>query len=122
MPVAQADQDSTVHIELKSAPPDGFVDLKRMSYGKWLERRAMTKLTVNSQRGSKDFKGELALMDKRVTVLEFAECIVNHNLTMLDGTPFNFKDAKSLELLDPKIGDEIGAAINELHEFDTVGN
>lgn len=122
MPNAQASSDSTERFDLKSAPPDGFVVLKRMPYGKWLERRAMTKLTVNSTRGSKDFKGELALMDKRVTELEFKECIIDHNLTMVDGSLFDFTRVGVLDLLDPRVGEEIGTLINGLHDFESEGN
>jgi hypothetical protein len=82
----------------------------------------MTKMTVNAKRGSKDLQGELALMDKRVTQLEFKECIVEHNLTHADGTPFDFTKAEELEKLDSKVGEEIGTYINELHEFETEGN
>jgi hypothetical protein len=121
MPVASARQEVTVRKELKSLP-QGYVVLRRMPYGKWLERRALTKLTINSQKGSKDFKGELALLDKRVTEMEFSQCIVEHNLEISDGVPFDFKVPGSLENLDTRVGEEIGTYINEMHDFESEGN
>jgi hypothetical protein len=121
MPVASARQEITVRKELKSLP-GGYVVLRRMPYGKWLERRALTKLTINSSKGSKSFQGELAMMDKRVTEMEFQQCIVEHNLEITDGVPFDFALPGSIDQLDTRIGEEIGTYINEMHDFESEGN
>lgn len=110
--------------DLKSAPPDGFVVLRRMSYGKYLMRQEMAlKLKVAAGKNQKkDFEGELGMANKAVTVFEFKECVVDHNLTNADGSKLDFAQEYTLEMLDPRIGDEIGTYINELHMFDPQGN
>lgn len=117
MPKAYA-QKSTERIELKSVP-DGFVVLKRMTYGDKLERQSMVKMAIELTSG-KDAKGELALANKKATYLEFANCIVEHNLEKDDeGTLFNFKNAADVDALDPKIGEEIDSLISEMNNFES---
>jgi len=108
------------HFELKTVP-GGFVELRRMPYGKYLTRQEMAlKLQV---RGSsrQNVEGEMAMANKVVSVFEFKECIVNHNLTDDNDNPLDFRSPVTLEMLDPRVGDEIGQHINEMHQFD-LGN
>jgi hypothetical protein len=109
--------------DLKSCP-GGFVVLRRMPYGKYLARQEMAlKLKVQAQQqkggGRSNFEGEMAMANKMVTVFEFKECIVDHNLTDASDAPLNFSSEHTLEILDPRIGNEIGALINEMHDFDS---
>ncbi|SRR6266496_1171359 len=106
------------HKELKSAPPDGFVDLKRMSYGQSVERRSMLTLGFESDGKSKDFKGEMAMGNKRITAMEFGICVVDHNLEGEDGQKLDLKNIGTLDILDPKIGQEIEKYIAEMNNFD----
>lgn len=107
-----------LHYELESCP-GGFVDIRRMSYGKYLVRQEMAlRLKVQSQQTTNQFEGEMAMANKAVTVFEFKECVVDHNLTDLQDQPLNFASPVTIEILDPRIGDEIGSLINKLHQFD----
>jgi hypothetical protein len=112
--------------ELKSLP-GGFVELKRMPFGQWLHRQELAlQLKIGSTgKGRDSMSGELAMANKAVTVFEFQQCIVNHNLTMDDEgeQPLDFRNAMALDLLDAKVGEEIGNYINELHAFEQdLGN
>jgi hypothetical protein len=78
-------------------------------------------MKIETQGKGKDFGGELVMANKAVTVFEFSECIVDHNLTNHADEPIDFRSALALETLDPRVGDEIGQLINGLHEMD-LGN
>lgn len=102
----------------------GFVELRRMSYGQWLHRQELSlRLKIESERG-KGTAGEMAMANKSVTLYEFQQCLVDHNLEDENGTPLDFRNATTLERLDPRIGNEIGQYISELHEFneEDLGN
>jgi hypothetical protein len=91
-----------------------------MSYGKYLVRQEMAlKLKVQAQQGSRNLDAEMGMANKAVTVFEFKECVVGHNLTDDGDQPLNFAMPHTVELLDPKIGDEIGTYINDMHRFDS---
>jgi hypothetical protein len=121
MPQATVSVEPERH-DLKSCP-GGFVVLRRMSYGKYLARQEMAlklKVQAQQQKGSKgNFEGEMAMANKIVTVFEFKECVVDHNLTDAGDQPLNFALESTLEILDPRIGNEIGSLINEMHDFDS---
>jgi hypothetical protein len=121
MPRATISTES-VHKDLETLE-GGFVDLRRMPYGKWLHRQELAmRMTIEAQsKGGRnsDVKGEMVMANKKVTVFEFSECIVDHNLEDDNGDPLDFKTLRALEVLDPKIGNEIGGYIMELHEFDS---
>ena len=102
--------------DLKSAPPDGFVVLRRMPYGKWLHRQELAlRLKFEGKQG-KEMAGEMAMANKSVTVFEFAECVVDHNLTDEADQPLDLTKSSTLDRLDPQIGNEIGDLIGKLHE------
>lgn len=115
MPRATVNVTETEMVYLKTCP-DGFVKLRRMSYGEKLQRRAMTKLTVHGSQRTKDFQGELALMDRKVTELEFQFCIVEHNLEDEVGNTLVFP--RDLDKLDPRIGEEIDQNISRMNNFE----
>lgn len=137
MPRAVVDTTAVRH-ELKSAPPDGFVELKRMPYGDWLHRTDISLAMQiemaerNQKRGNKRTTApkqsnrtmDMQLQNKMVTTYEFSKCIVSHNLMDENDNILDFKNPASLDKLDPKIGTEIGELINELHELseDEEGN
>ena len=117
MPKAYSVSD-TVREELKSCD-GGFVVLKRMTYGDKLERQEIVKMSIQINSG-KDAVGEMAMASKKATYLEFANCIVEHNLEKDDnGTLFNFKNAADVDALDPKVGEEIDSLITEMNNFDS---
>lgn len=117
MPVATVDPEETHRFELKSLP-EGFVVLRRMSYGEWLQRQEMLlKMKIESQ-GKSNTSGEMSMANKEVTALEFRNCIVDHNLTDSQGNNLDFRSPIAIATLNPKVGSEIGEYINGLHEFE----
>ena len=122
MPRATVSTD-TQRYDLKTLP-EGFVELKRMSYGAWLHRQEMSmRLKIEAER-NKAVAGEMAMANKAVTQYEFQQCIVNHNLEDENGQELDFRSIQTLEKLDPRVGNEIGQLINDMHEFneEELGN
>jgi hypothetical protein len=121
MPRGTADLEGTQRYDLKTAPPDGYVVLRRMSYGQILQRRALvSNMKVTSSRKSKDFEGEINMMQESVTLLEFQNCIVDHNLTSDDAGehPLDLRSQIAIRSLDPRIGQEIEKLISDMNNFD----
>jgi hypothetical protein len=116
MPKATVDVESTQKYELKTCP-EGFVVLRRMSYGQILQRRMFTKLEVGGS-GGKDFRGELAMANAKITEFEYAKCIVDHNLEDASGRKLDLTRAADFNQLDPKIGQEIEGYITEMNNFE----
>ena len=117
MPRATVDLETTEHKDLKTLP-DGFVVLRRMSFGQILERRMFTKLEVESGGKGKDLRGELAMANRRVTEFEFKACIVEHNLEDVDGRALNLSTLPDFNKLDPRVGQEIEALITDMNNFE----
>jgi hypothetical protein len=117
MPQATVDVESTQKFDLKTLP-EGFVVLRRMSYGQILQRRMFTKLEVGGSGKSGDFRGELAMANRKVTEFEFANCIVDHNLEDAGGRKLNLNLPADFNQLDPKIGQEIEGYITEMNNFE----
>lgn len=103
--------------ELKTALPDGYVVLKRMSYGQVIERRSLLTLGFRSDGKSNDFQGEMAMASSKITAYEFASCIVDHNLEDENGVKMNLTVPDGLVQLDSKIGQEIESYISEMNNF-----
>lgn len=117
MPVAIARTTEGERKELKTLP-EGYVILRQMNYGQIIARREMLKLSVTSAKGSKDFKGEMAMASKEITRFEFTHCIVEHNLEREEGVPLNLNIAADFDSLDPRVGQEIESYIGEMNKFD----
>ena len=119
MPVAVVNAEETVRKDLKTAPPDGFVVLRPMTYGQVIHRRTMNKLSFLASGGKKNLAGEMAMASKEVSLYEFSTCIVDHNLTLADGeTKLNLGTPIDFDKLNPKIGQEIETYIGEMNNFD----
>jgi hypothetical protein len=111
---------SPEEFELKSCP-GGVVKLRRMPYGDWLHRQELAiKMTVASsgKKGQRETEGQMVMANKAVTTFEFSRCIVEHNLEDENGNILDFKTEKALNVLDPRVGNEIGDLIGSLHEVD----
>jgi hypothetical protein len=117
MPVAVANVEDSQRFELKTAPPDGFVVLKRMTFGQIVQRRAMLKLAVTSG-ANKSFQGEMAMASEEVSRFEFNLCIVDHNLEDENGNKLNLGSAIDFARLDPRVGQEIEGHISDLNNLD----
>jgi hypothetical protein len=118
MPRATVDSENVERHELKTAPPDGFVVVRRLSYGQVLQRRSMMKLEVAAGGKGKSLEGELALADQKYTLFDFQHCIVEHNLEDPSGRKLNLGTLHDLVQLDPKIGQEIEEILSELNDLD----
>lgn len=120
MPIAVNNTEDTITFDLKSAPPDGFVTLRRMTYGQIVQRRALMKMSMDmSGKGkNRDIKGEMAMASVEINNFEFKHCIVDHNLEKADGTKLNFGSPVDLQLLDPRVGQEIEKYITQMNQFE----
>lgn len=116
MPVAVR-SDDTETFKLKTLP-GAFVTLRRMSYGQILQRRSLMKLTFTSQGKGKSAEGEIAMANKKVNLFEYQTCIVEHNLERVEGQLLNLGNAVDVEMLDPKVGQEIEKYIEKLNNFE----
>jgi hypothetical protein len=118
MPNAVANIGETVRHELKSLP-GGFVELRRMTYGQTVQRRAMLKLSVQSGGGrNKGFAGEMAMASEEIQQFEFRVCVVDHNLEDENGNKLPIATPAGFARLHPKIGQEIEKLIGEMNNLE----
>jgi hypothetical protein len=108
----------TEHHELKTLP-EGFVVVRKLTYGEVLQRRSMMKMQIEGQ-GQKDGRAEIEMMSRRATEFDFQKCIVEHNLFVDDAETrkLNLSNRTDLDLLDPRVGQEIEQIIDRLNNFD----
>jgi hypothetical protein len=116
--------------DLQTAPPDGFVVLKRLSYGQKMFRRSLlSKAQMKTGGGGNNraerraqanqgFMAELELMNEKVTLFEFQNCITDHNLQDANGQKLDFGNPEHVKMLDGRIGEEIDELINDLNNFE----
>lgn len=123
MPVVRVNADETEKFELDSALPDGFVVLRRFTYGEIIKRRSLTKMSMNIGQGknkkskNEDLQGEMALASTDINAFDFANAIVDHNLENAPGIKINFKNPVELQYLDPRVGEEIETLISKFNDF-----
>lgn len=120
MVVAVVNEEETVRIDLKTLA-GGYVVLKRLSYGQKLYKKSLMKMTVQGGKG-RDFAGELELVSEKAALFDFQHCVVEHNLEDRDGRKLDFSKIADVKKLDPRIGDEIGDAIDDLNNFEEDGD
>jgi hypothetical protein len=118
MPVAVVVQSSERR-ELKSLP-EGYVVIKRMTYGQKLLRSElnMKMLIEMGGKGKADMQGEMKIMSRQVALWEFANLIEDHNLTDAEGRMLDFNRNVDVERIEGKIGEEISTYIDELNNFE----
>jgi hypothetical protein len=115
MPRATVTND-TERFDLKSCP-EGYITLKRLTYGQLLERREMsTQMLLQGQGNSAG--GELKVVQRAVAEFEFKHCIVDHNLEDDNGELINFSRPGVVMTLDPRVGEEIGQLIDKMNQFE----
>lgn len=97
----------------------GFVVIRRMTYGQKLQRADLTsKMRVQASRKSKDVQGEIDLLQRQVTLWEFANLIADHNLTDARERKLDFKKPTDVEMISGRIGEEISKYIGDLNNFE----
>lgn len=124
MPVGVVDPNSYERVELKSAPPDGYVMVRPLPYGLKLERRdKATKMSMEAASGkgkkqSQDDtqKIELETLSSWSTAYDFSHCIGEHNITDANGNVLELGNPMVLKLLNPKIGSELEKILSELND------
>lgn len=122
MPKATVNTTDTERFELKTCQ-GGYIELRRMSYGQVVQRRALMKLEFVSQGKGKDVQGEMAMASEKITRFEFDHCIVDHNLEDEAGRKLNLSAPVDFAKLDPRIGQEIEDLIGKMNNFeDEEGN
>lgn len=121
---------------LKSAPAnpqmpgdeDGFILARPLPYGMKLERRdKSTRMRLEQQiRTKKSIRQDEPQMQKIeiesesewAANFDFTYCIVDHNLTDVNGTKLDFSNPMAIKSLNPKIGSEIETILSELNGDD----
>lgn len=110
----------------------GWVQLRRLSHGEQIQRRSfLSKSRMHlgggnrAERRARNNEGmmaELELSNEKVSLFEFAKCIIDHNLEYLDDAgnvkKFDFKIPQHVQMLDGNIGQEIDQLITELNDFE----
>jgi len=98
----------------------GYVVLRRLTFGEKLSKdaEAMKMRFGMSSASQGNVDAEVSLISEYVTYLEFAKCVVEHNLTDEKGQPLNFKNQAHVQSLDPRVGDEISTLIGEMNDFE----
>lgn len=114
MPKATASKQGK-RFELKELP-EGFVVLRKLSYGEMLARRNLGMgVSAPFRRDSDQIDLKMDLSQEEVRVYEFSHMIIEHNLEDEDGNHLNMTNRADIDRLDPKIALEIEVYINELN-------
>jgi len=74
-------------------------------------------INARAQRGE-DMSMELKMMGRKTSVIEFRECILEHNLTDENDVPLNMSDPLTLDRLDGRIGQEIEDSLRAMNVFE----
>lgn len=123
MPRATNNIDETQKFDLQSCP-GGYVVLRRMTYGQYLKRQSLAMdMQMQSQGKGQGATIDIDLSQQKVAEFEFSTCIADHNLEDHAGELLNFKSAHTLQMLDPRVGQEIGDLIDKMHNVEAeLGN
>jgi hypothetical protein len=118
MPKATSNVSEVTTFDLKSCE-GGFIKARRLTYGEKLQRRAMVSgMKFQTEKGKKDFQGEMNLVSEQATMFDFERCIVEHNLEDEDGRLLNLSSISDVRKLDPRIGEEIDEHLSSLNNFE----
>ena len=116
--------------ELKSLPavgdePGGFIFAKPLPYGMKLERRDKSTIMRLQQKigGKKKSRNqdeemqtvEIESISSWASGFDFGFCIVDHNITDVNGEKLDFASPMTLKILDPRVGTEIEEILQELN-------
>lgn len=111
---------TTERFDLKSCP-EGYVIIRRMTYG---EKLARTDQMMNMSTSSKSDDNEMhiRMMTRSVALQDFANLVIEHNLTDENDKTLDFRIAQHVLNLDPVIGDEIGQYIDRINSFEDTSD
>ena len=112
----------TERCDLKSAPPDGFVTIRRMNYGESLQRKDMMAsiaMSMNTKgKGDGETKMQMDLLQEKTSLWEFSKLIVDHNLTDDKERKLDFSNPAHVRAIVGRIGDEIQMHIDRINSFE----
>jgi hypothetical protein len=122
MPIAVV-LDTKKRYDLKTLP-DGYVVIRRMNFGESLKRKDMmasVAMEISGKKGKtqdETTKMHMDILAEKTTLWEFAELILEHNLTDEHNKPLDFRQPAHVKRIVGQIGDEISLYINELNSFE----
>ena len=108
---------NTERYDLKTLPPDGFVVIRRMTFGEKLAHQDDA-LHMQSTGVGKNSSLELKSMFRKMALTDFGNLVVDHNITDDQDRLLNFKSAQDVLALDPRVGDEISQLIDALNTYE----
>lgn len=116
---------NTERFDLRTAPPDGYVLLRRLTYGEVLKRRDMgTKMQLDQNARGRSQAITIDMIQTETTWFEFKSCIMDHNLEDESGRKLDFNNRVDFQNLDPRVAQEIEQFIAQMNGFgdeDTEG-
>jgi hypothetical protein len=135
MPVAVATDVAELK-KLKTLPADptvegpageqGWVKIRRLTYGEKMNRRSInSKMVVKSGKGKRDAETVIDAFNEKTELFDFANCIVDHNLTDSKGVKLDFRREEHVRALASHVAEEIQTYMDELNNFeqdDEAGN
>lgn len=107
--------------------PEGYVLLRKLSYGEIQERKELaSSLRAGGapnraqRRGAPSDDGELRVdvHYKTIQLFDFQRCILEHNLEDDNGNVLSLGTMEDMVKLDPRVGQEIEALIDDLNNFE----
>lgn len=108
----------TVRHDLTSVE-GGWVEIRPMTYGQFLQRRDMAMRMGLSGAGKTGIeKLDIDMMQEAVTRFEFKVCIADHNLEDENGRKLSLSEPNDFSKLDPRIGQEISSLIEEITQWE----
>jgi hypothetical protein len=118
VPRATVNTGDTEKFALKTCE-GGEVTLRRMTYGQKLTRQQnAVKMTMEQERGKRGGKMSMDMLQHAATVFDFRACIVDHNLEDDNGQKLNLTNPQHIDMLDPRIGEEIASYIDKMNNFE----
>lgn len=118
MPVVEQDNEPQ-RFDLQTAPPDGFVVVRPLSYEEMLKRRDSSARTVMRSDGDgrkAPREATIEQLQEATRHYEFAHQIIEHNLLDKSNNLINFRDPKSFRKLPYKVASEIEQILDDLNE------
>lgn len=106
---------TTERFELETLP-GAFIVVRRMTYGEKLKRQDEM-LSMKTKKGEDAM--EISTFFSKTALRDF-HLVVEHNITDENDRVLNFRDAKDVVALDPRVGDEIGEFIDKVNNFEST--
>lgn len=117
MPRATVSLDPEDKIELKTCP-GAYVVLRRMTYGQKLQRSQQAAKMGMDLKSKASAHVSMDMLNRQSAYFDFRLCIAEHNLEDENSALLDFANPKDVDRLDPRVGEEISAAIDALNNFE----